>query len=88
VANLKMAGRLSIFDLEKSETSFPNIFNQNFMEMDRPFKISKILQIVLILMNMAIANLNKRENMLKILLQHQSTYLKGPESASIEIPHC
>ena len=36
----------------RSETSFPNIFNQNFKEMDRPFKISKILQIVITLLFM------------------------------------
>ena len=32
--------------VSKSETSFLNIFNKNFMEMNRPFKISKVLQIV------------------------------------------
>ena len=38
--------------------SFPNIFNQNFKEMDRPFKISKILQIVMTLVPSDFPKLN------------------------------
>ena len=35
-----------------SPLCFPNIFNQNFKEMDSPFRISKIFQIVLTLLCM------------------------------------
>ena len=42
---LKRPADFQFLTQRRSETSFPNIFNQNFKEMDRPFKISKILQI-------------------------------------------
>ena len=42
---LKRLADFQFLTERRSETSFPNIFNQNFKEMDRPFKISKISKI-------------------------------------------
>ena len=49
---LKRPADFQFLTQRRSETSFPNIFNQNFKEMDSLFKISKISQIVLTLLHM------------------------------------
>ena len=46
---LKRLADFQFLTQRRSETSFPNIFNQNFKEMNSPFQISKISQIVLTL---------------------------------------
>ena len=46
----------------------------------------KVEQFFLLMHSMARANLKKVKTSQLLLPQHQSTYSRGPESASIEIP--
>ena len=48
---LKRLADFQFLTWRRSETSFSYIFNQNFKEMEGPFKISKILQTKITLMS-------------------------------------